>query len=228
MTGMTSLHRRELTVAVLLCLFGAFVVLVAAGRAWTQVDVGATGLAPARTVDVLGTAIVPGVRALGLVGLAGVVALAATRGAGRTVMGVMLVAVGAGVVAAVLGADSGPAAAAAVAEGGGQADDVLRSTAWPVVAITGGLLLAAAGLLVTVRGRRWATLSRRFEAPAARADGTAVARSDGPGAATAGAHRDAPADLDGPAGATAAPMSPEKAQRELWESLDRGEDPTGH
>jgi len=151
-----------------------------------------------------------------------VVALAATRGAGRTAVGVLLVAVGAGVVAAVLGADSGPAAIAAVAEGGGQADDVHRGTGWPAVAISGGLLLAAAGLLVAVRGRRWATLSQRFEAPAERADGPAASTSPGPDAVVAPARAGAP---DAPVAPEQVPL--EKAQRELWESLDRGEDPTG-
>ena len=58
-------------------------VLVAAGRSWVDVDVPAGPLADARTDQQTGTELVPGLTALGMVGLAGVVALAATRRTGR-------------------------------------------------------------------------------------------------------------------------------------------------
>lgn len=194
---MSPTARRELAVAVLLCLLGAAAVLIATSGAWATVDVAGTSLAPPRTVAVTGTQVAPGVRALGLVGLAGVVALAATRRTGRTVVGLLLLAAGAGVVAAVLAADAGPALARAVAVGGGQADDVLAGTARPPLAIVGGVLLGLAGLLVTARGRRWSALSARYDAPAARAQ--------------------QPVD-EAAAGA--------RQERALWEALDRGEDPT--
>ena len=191
--------RRELTAAVLLCLLGALLVLLATGSPWARVDVAATGLAPARTVAVDGSDVQPGARALALVGLAGVVAVAATRRSGRTAVGVVLIGVGLGTVAAVIGADSAPALVARVAEGGGQAGAVVRSTGWPAVGAVGGALVAVGGAVVAVRGRRWAALSARYDTPAARAEAPT-----------------ADEDLSGP-----------KRERTLWEALDRGEDPTG-
>ena len=189
--------RREIGLAVLLCLVGAFLVLVAAGRAWIELVV-TSPLVDDRTLGVTGAELSPGVRALGLVGLAGVVAIAATRRTGRVVVGVLLLLVGVGVVALSVGV-LGDAVVRAqdtltVQEAGGALSDDSRGTVWPYACAAGGLLLAAAGALVAARGRRWAALSQRYDAPAAREQ---------------------------------APPTPERAERELWESLDRGEDPTG-
>ena len=174
---MTPLARRELGVAVLLCLLGAFVVLVAATNAWGTVEVLPSALAPGRTVEVPGNQVAPGVRALGIVGLAGVVALAATRGRGRTLVGLLLLGVGAGVVAATLAADPAPELLREAAVGGGQVSDVLGSTGWPPLAVVGGVLLALAGLLVTARGRTWSALSDKYRPPAVRPE---VAPAAGP------------------------------------------------
>ena len=155
--------RRGLTTAVLLCLVGAFVVLVAAGRAWVSVEVDAGPLVEGRTDARTGTAVATGVSALGLVGLAGVVALAATRRAGRTVVGLVLLATGAGVVAAVLTADLSLADQPFAGETG---DVSLEITAWSSVTAVGGVLLLAAGGLTVARGRSWPVLGQRYEAPA--------------------------------------------------------------
>jgi hypothetical protein len=82
-----------------------------------------------------------------VVALAGVVAIAATRGWSRALVGVVLVAVG-------------------------------------LADLPRGALLAATGVLVAVRGPRWPALGARYEAPG--------------------------------------PMS----ERDAWDALDRGEDPT--
>jgi uncharacterized membrane protein (TIGR02234 family) len=188
--------RRELSAAVLLCLVGACVVLVGAGRAWTTVELPAGPLAGARTANSTGGELVPGVRALGLVGLAGVVALAATRRTGRTVVGVVLLFTGVGVVAAVLAPDL---SAAALRDAGGAtagASGTVTTTGWPWLAGAGGVLLAAAGGLTALRGRSWPGLGQRYEAPAQ--------------SGAAAGHRE-------PVAAT---------ERGLWEALDRGEDPT--
>ena len=199
-TGSSGTARREVGLAVLLCLVGAFVVLVAAGRAWIELTV-LSPLVDDRALPVTGAELSPGVRALGLVGLAGVVAVAATRRTGRVVVGLLLLLVGGAVVVLALGAGSDAFARAqdtvAVQEAGGTVSDASAGTVWPYACAAGGLLLGVAGLLVAVRGRRWAALSQRYEAPASR-----------------------PAEAPGPERA-------ERAERALWESLDRGEDPTG-
>lgn len=158
--------RRGLTTACVLCLLGAFVVLVAAGRSWALVEVAAGPLTAARTDVHTGSDVVPGVSALGLLGLAGVVALAATRRTGRTLVGVVLLATGAGVVAAVLSALGTVAAEELPGQTGADASQV---TAWPFVTVAGGLLLLVAGLLTVVAGRSWPALGQRYEAPAAEA-----------------------------------------------------------
>ena len=189
--------RREPLLAGLLCLVGAFLVLVAAGRVWVVLDLVQTPLLPPQGLAVTGGDLLPGLSALGLAGLAGVLALAATRGRGRLLVGAVLLAVGGSVAALVLRlALDGLARAARRTEfvRGAGGDIASTSTSpWPWVCLLGGLLLAMAGLLVAVRGRRWAALGRRYEAPVAQ-----------------------------PAPQPDAPV----ADRDLWEALDRGDDPT--
>ena len=134
--------RRRPSTAVVLCLLGAVVVLLAAGRTWVSVDVPAGALAAARTDTHTGTDLVPAVRALGLVGLAGVVALAATRRTGRTLAGVLLLVAGGAVVVAVL---SVVGAALAEELPGQPGDAVAHLGTWLLLTAVGGLLLFAAG-----------------------------------------------------------------------------------
>lgn len=195
--------RREPLLAALLCVLGAFVVLVGTGRAWVLVDVGASALLPSREVGVSGADLAPGLRALGLVGLAGVPALAASRGRGRLLLGVVLLLVGASVLAVVVRLQVGGMGLGGLAlvsdpvrEAGGAQGESFDLTVWSVLTAFGGLVLLLAGLLVIVRGRQWAALGPRYEAPAVREEVAAPA----------------------PNGSV--------AERELWEALDRGEDPT--
>jgi uncharacterized membrane protein (TIGR02234 family) len=173
--------RREYPAALVLCLAGAVVVLVAGGQTWLQVDLTGTPPLPDRSLPLAGGDVASGARALGLVGLAGVAALPAARGWGRTVLGVLLGLAGAGVIAqaaAVLSDAEG--AAARVAEVG-RAQAVVASTGAPLACLAGGVLLLAAGLLVAARGRRWSALGARYDAPAARP--AAAAAEPRPGAA---------------------------------------------
>ena len=180
--------RRGPALAVLLCLLGASLVLVAAGRTWLSgVELLPAPLPPRAVALTAGDLGLP-LQALGLVGLAAVPALAATSRTGRVVVGVLLAVAGLLVVVRSAGVLLDPTVE-------GPAD--LSLTAWPVVAVAGGLLLVAAGVLVALRGRRWAALGRRYDAPGAPAPAPEPAQS-------------------GPV-----------AERELWEALDRGEDPTG-
>lgn len=190
--------RRELGMAVLLCLVGALVVTVSVGRPWAAVSLPGDALLEGGRLGVPGTELVPGVRALGLVGLAGVVALAATRRGGRTAVGAVLALAGTAVVALAVRTAADLDRQVSAAE---RVREVLSTrapvdgTAWPWVCAVGGLLLVGAGALVAVRGPRWVALSARYEPPA-------------PGAAAAPASAAPPAD------------------RQLWDELDRGEDPT--
>lgn len=191
--------RREMSAALVLLLVGAAVVLSLAGRVWAR------GKAPAHgslfAIEATGSAVSKAPTALGLVALAGFVAVLATRGVWRVLVGLVLAAAGAGVAAiAVAGASDtsavNAAAASKAAVEGVKAIDVTH-TAWPWATFLGGLLILLAGVVVMVRGRRWPGMSSRYEAPGAT-----------PGTARAAAKRP-------------------RTSADLWNALDRGEDPTG-
>ena len=189
--------RRGLTVAVGLCLLGSLLVLVTVSRTWVEVVVLRGAVLPETTVGVRGADLVTGLRAVALVGLAGVLALLATRRTGRLLVGALLALCGAAVVALVvrvLGRLEREAVLTervlALSPVGVRADP--SPTAWPLLCLAGGVLLAATGVLVAVRGRRWAEMSPRYDSPAARAPEPAA----------------------------------DAGERAVWEALDRGEDPT--
>jgi uncharacterized membrane protein (TIGR02234 family) len=150
--------RRELLTAVALCLLGSALVLLAVSRTWVSYRMAAAAPLPSKSFEVIGTHLAPGARALALVGLAGTAAILATRGLGRAVVGVLVTAAGAGVMAVVIRALADPDPVAPGADLG----------AWPYVALLGALLIGTAGLLVVVRGRSWAAMSSRYDAPADR------------------------------------------------------------
>ena len=134
--------------ALLLCLVGSVLTLLAAGRTWSTrvVDHGST--LPLETIRRTGQQLEPGLRPLALVGLAAVVALLASRRWGRVVVGLTVAGCGAAI------------AALALPHGPGT---------WPFLTAGGGLLLLAAGALTAARGHRWAGLSDAYRTPAARA-----------------------------------------------------------
>ena len=162
--------RTGLRIAVLGCLAGAGLVLLALSRPWLTARIGAAPPLPGRTVTLTGSAFAPGARALGLVGLAGVAALPATRRWGRAAVGALLVLAGAGIVVVVARVLSDPASAARGTEAFRTGFAVTSSPslgAWPYVAILGGVLLLSSGALAVLRGRGWAAMGERYEAPAA-------------------------------------------------------------
>ncbi|MGB8649605.1 MAG: Trp biosynthesis-associated membrane protein, partial [Mycobacteriales bacterium] len=159
--------RRELRLAVLLCLVGAGLVLLALSRTWATFTEAQRLTISAPTTAVTGRRLSEGAAALGYVGLAGVVALAATRRWGRVVVGVLVALAGAGVVVAVgrvLRRGVGREAATVV---GGRAHLVSVTSGWAWLAVLGGAVLVVSGALVAARGRRWAALSSAYDAPAA-------------------------------------------------------------
>lgn len=208
---MTGPVRRELQLAVLLCLLGSGLLLLALSRTWVSYsDLQELTISSVRQ-QVTGGAVVPGAQALGYVGLAGVVAIAATRRLGRVVVGVLLLAAGTGAavtVAQVLG-DRPASLALTTVDGGCRVGEtclvglhgIAVSRGWMVLALVGGVAVALAGLLVAVRGRRWAALSAAYEPPTAQAvTETASGEVTGTG---------------------------DRSDKATWDALDRGDDPTG-
>jgi hypothetical protein len=135
--------RREPLLAFATGGIGAALLLLSSGRPWTQ-----SGFAHlARTGHQL-TAVPDG---CGVVALAGLAVIAVTRGRSRIAVALVVTIAGAGAVAASAGQLSRPAL-----------------TGWPWLALIAGLLVGAAGVLVTVRGGGWAGPTARFAAGGAR------------------------------------------------------------
>lgn len=193
--------RRELQLAVLLCLLGAALVLFALGQTWYSVEMQGRLTIDAVRTKVRGSDLAAGAQALGYVGLAGVVALFATKSWGRILVGLLVLVSGVGVLVVV-----GRALADGIASRGllhslpgcrqSPCQALIHPTTagthsgWAWLTLLGGVLLVLSGLLVTVRGRRWAALSSSYEPPAARTD------------------------------------EPPVTDKGVWDALDRGEDPT--
>jgi uncharacterized membrane protein (TIGR02234 family) len=151
--------RRELWLAVLLCLAGSALALFAVTRTWvTFTDPQQLTIHDVARPE-RGVHYAPEIRALGVVGLAGVVAVAATRSWGRILVGVLLSLAGGVIVLRV-----GDLLAGRVATG----PSAHTHLVWPWLALLGGLVMAAGGSVVAARGRRWAALSSSYETPAAR------------------------------------------------------------
>lgn len=163
--------RRELAAATLLGIAGGGLAVGFAGRAWATVaGHGGTALEPS-VQHVTGRSLSGVIPALGWAGLAGIAALLATRGWARTAVGVLLTAFGV-IIAVAAPAAVRPGHVRAVA---GDTSDLAKlaghlsvhPNAWWTVALTGGVLLAAAGLLTVARGRRWPGMSARYDRPGA-------------------------------------------------------------
>jgi uncharacterized membrane protein (TIGR02234 family) len=157
-------------VAAILGVAGAGLVLAAAGRTWADITPGPEIPGVRLTGDDLNGAI----SALGWAALAGTAAILVTRGWARAVIGGLVAAFG--VLVAVLA----PAAAAhgRVVTAAGERNGLIRTisapvvhvaAAWPAVSVAGGVLLAAAGVLAAVWGRRWPGPSSRYDRPGAAA-----------------------------------------------------------
>lgn len=219
--------RRGLTVAVLTVAAGAGLVLFGASRVWWVEVVSRP--APLRPEEIAhnGSSLAPLLPALGLVALAGAGGLLATRAWARRLVGALLGVVAVGVVVAVVGALRG------------------AGPVWPAVCLLGALLIGAAGALAVGYGGRWPEMGARYRrnrpyaASAGASPGTAGASQGASGArphapsaggdaggspggpATSGA-----ATTSGVAGESSVPASPRLSAAELWDAVERGEDPT--
>ena len=197
MSGPGPGHRRELAAAVLGGAVAGALALSAAGQRWAEVTAERRAPLPAVSGTLTGGDAAPLVPAAGLVLLAAAVALLAARGAGRAVVGLLMVAAGAALVWSGARVLAGGVADAAADLPGLAGSSVTATTVdvgllWPVLAVVAGLVAGAAGVLVAVRSRGWPGMGERYE----RASG-------------------APPE-----------PSPEARADDAWKALDRGEDPT--
>jgi hypothetical protein len=148
--------RRELTVAVVLAVLGSGLALYAASRTWVVIETPRPEpLPPVREVQ-SGREAVPWAAAMAFVGLAGALALLATQRLGRLVVGALLALAGGIVVAGGL---------AGWRTGGASFQQVEITEVWPVVSVLGGGATLVAGILAVARGRRWAAMGAKYDAP---------------------------------------------------------------
>lgn len=157
--------RREAAAACVGALVAALVLLLSVAQRWAAGH-GSTAQAPIVLYQhVSGRTVAPLVAAAGIVALAGAAAIPATRARGRTVAGVLLVVSGvAAAVEALLRRDTAQGDVRKALPAGA----VVDATGWPYVACVGALLLVFVGVVMTVRGARWASLSARYETGSAR------------------------------------------------------------
>lgn len=213
--------RRGLAVSVALAAVGGGTAALSGTQVW------ATGTArsavSAVPVAAAGGAAAPLATAAGVVGLAAVGALLATRRAGRTVVGLLLLLAGAAALNSagrfLTDPGAGPYTAvgiegATVPAAPAVAAAQVGVSAWPWLSCAAAILLVVAGLAAVVGGRGWPVLGRRYEAPST----GQRSRRAGAGATPV----PAPTPPPGAAGALAARPTPAT----LWDDLEAGRDPT--
>jgi uncharacterized membrane protein (TIGR02234 family) len=199
--------RAEFALALLLELLGAGAALLITRRTWQTVVTPRPRPLADDVLAVSGHVLDPATTALGLVALAGAVAVLASRGLARRIVGAVLVVAGALLAwRSLIDLTALSAARArslvrsrhpAVSTDPVLAPHVTVHGLWPTLSAAGALLVVAAGLLVAVRGGRWAGMSTRYEAPSTRAS--------------------TPGDAD---------AERARADASMWSALDRGDDPT--
>ena len=179
---------------------GGGVALLASGRPWVTVHLDRSAPLPDLSVALTGRTLQAAVPGLAVVALAGVVALLATRGLARRLVGAVVALSGFGLAVAAVSAGSLSVDEARRLVADTRTGTVLDPAAplrlvshhlWPVLAVAGGALIVAGGVLAAL-GWTSGGLGHRYEAPTVAA---------GPPAA---------GDTD----------------LALWQRLDRGDDPT--
>ena len=234
--------RRERTAAVGLALAAGVLGFLATSRTWVTADLDDV-LAGRLHLSLDGAKVAPVVPAVSLVLLAAGAAVLLAGRLGRAVAGLVLVVAGATGAAAAVAAARAPGAAvsAELAKATGRSSGLqaaVATTAWPWLAVLAGVLGVVAGVLVVLGARRWAAPSDRFEVPAGVANPGASSPADPGSSSTADPAR--PAQPAGPAGSAdrprpagpAAAADPDDAGHsapepaDVWDALNRGEDPT--
>jgi uncharacterized membrane protein (TIGR02234 family) len=159
-----------------LVLLGGAGALLVSGRAWQTVTVSRARPFTDEVVDVSGRTLEPAVAALGVVALAGVVAVLATRGVARRLVGMALAGAALAMAwpaVAGLRTVSAQRARSLVSDARTAAGldpahppQVAAHLVWPVLTVLCALAVLAGGIAVALWGDGWLVMSARYEAPA--------------------------------------------------------------
>lgn len=176
---MTSIKSRLFVPAVLGLLASGGGVFASAQQTWQSATVENSGL-PSDDISVSGAAAVPLVPALGLVIAAAALAIIAASGRLRKIVGGLVI------ITAVIGIISIATGSGALqsafdravqdspAFSGGSAPQAQVSLVWPALAIGGFVLAIVVGGVIIGCAGWWATMGRRYDAPAAHGPVTEV------------------------------------------------------
>jgi uncharacterized membrane protein (TIGR02234 family) len=148
---------------------GVAIVLLSASPTWLRVTLQAGGVVGHATVKGRGAA--PAAVPLALVAGAGLIALALLRGWLRRLLGVLILAAGAGIIAAaarVFDDPTGIARGDTHVKAAGKVASV-ATQAPPYLTVVGGVLIIVGAVFAIMYGRRWPSPTRRYERAAARA-----------------------------------------------------------
>jgi hypothetical protein len=143
--------------------------------------------------------------ALSVVGVAGALALLATRRVGRVLVAILLFLAGGG-----------------VAAGAGQVllrNQEVTARQWPLLCIVAGLVMASCGFSALARGRRWPVMGAKYDAPSPQTSQTSSMGAGSMETSSMGAGSMGAGQLAEPGAVTDSAV--------MWNALDRGEDPTG-
>lgn len=185
----------------LLGLLGAVVALATSTRIWITVQ-PQMGNVKIPLIEVTGSDAATAVAALAVVALAGSLAAMIAGKVARYIIAVILLLVGAGIIASAVSVLVDPVAAASTkvgeATGLNAAGADYALSIWPYVAVLGGIILIINAAVLAVAGRHWAG-SRKYARDAQAVRDQAAAPSGN-------------GQIDEISG---------------WDSLSRGDDPTG-
>lgn len=143
--------RRGLAVSVLAAVAGGGIGFFATGRVWAVHTVTRPAPLAPQAVHTTGRELAAWASAAALVGIAGGLALLATRGRARLLVAVLVALAGVGVAA---GGVRGLVGGTAVG--------------WPLLCVAAGGLVLAAGAVALARSRSWAAMGARYDAPSSR------------------------------------------------------------
>ena len=187
-------------------LAGSGLAAVASGQVWGRARVTEPAL---RVVEARGGDVAPVAVPLALVALASWGAVLVLRRRGRRIVSTIGLAAALGVALTVaLGiGEVAETARALVTDGAGRGDVGTSTTTWPYAAVVGALVAVAAFLTALRSAPAWPEMSSRYDAPAGDRNGT---RRTG----------------DAPVTGEAGEASREPNDRDLWQAIDEGRDPT--